>query len=300
MTATQLTLDSPVADIDPRVAGRTMGRKGGRPAHGVLADQFGIETVGQLLRHYPRRYIDRSNTVPIRAIRTVKATQPTLAVAGSEADRRRIAIGQWVTVIATVDGTRQRWTRNRQQMVTVTVDDGTGNLELPFFNQPWIANQFRAGRGGRRLGPGRQCTAGPLQLQQQEVEILRGDDADTVHTGRIIPVHRATEGITTRTIRELVYRGAPAAAGRSPSRCPPTSWPARSLSTRTRRCAGSTSRPRPRQRGRAHRPAEVRRAVHARARRRVPQAPPRAPRGRGRARPGRAARRAFVRRCRSR
>jgi ATP-dependent DNA helicase RecG len=200
-----LTLDSPVVDIDARVAKRTMGRKGGRYAYQVLEDQFGIETVGQLLRHYPRRYIDRSNTVPIRTIRSVKATQPMLAVAGSEADRRRIEIGQWVTVIATVSSTRQRWTRNRQQMVTVTVGDGTGKLDLPFFNQPWLANQFKQGQEvavSGRVGMYR----GNVQLQQQEVEILRGGDADMVHTGRIIPVHRATEGITPRTIRELVYR----------------------------------------------------------------------------------------------
>src|SRR5262249_36432153 len=112
MTSSGLSLDSPVVEIDARVAKRTMGRKGGRYAYQVLEEQFGIETVGQLLRHYPRRYIDRSNTVSIRAIRTVRATQPTLAVAGSEEDKRRISIGQWVTVIATVYGTRQRWTRN--------------------------------------------------------------------------------------------------------------------------------------------------------------------------------------------
>ena len=38
------------------------------------------------------------------------------------------------------------------------------------------------------------------------MEFLRGDDADLVHTGRITPVHPASEGITTRTIRELVHR----------------------------------------------------------------------------------------------
>ena len=47
---------------------------------------------------------------------------------------------------------------------------------------------------------------GRLQLAKQEVELLRGDDADLVHTGRITPVHPATDGITTRTIRELVHR----------------------------------------------------------------------------------------------
>ncbi len=206
MTSGRLSLESPVADIDRRVAGRTMGRKGGRPAHDVLADQFGIETVGQLLRHYPRRYIDRSNTVSIRAVRTVKATQPTLAVAGSEADRRRISIGQWVTVIATVHATRKRWTRNRQPMVTVTLYDGTGKLDLTFFNQPWLARPVRAGPGGGGVRPGRHVPRAGCSCSNQEVEVLRGDEAETVHTGRITPVHRATEGVTSRTIRELVYR----------------------------------------------------------------------------------------------
>ena len=68
MTGDTLTLDSLILDIDPRVANRKAGRAKGPPAHEVLAESLGIETVGQLLRHYPRRYIDRSNTASIRAI----------------------------------------------------------------------------------------------------------------------------------------------------------------------------------------------------------------------------------------
>ncbi len=48
-------------------------------------------------------------------------------------------------------------------------------------------------------------TAGRLQLQRQEVELLRGDDGDRIHTARITPVHPASDGISTRTIREFVY-----------------------------------------------------------------------------------------------
>jgi len=100
---------------------------------------------------------------------------------------------------------QQRATRRGQRIVTVKVFDGTGTLDLVFFNQPWTASMYRTGIelavSGRAALYQRR-----LQLQKQEVEILRGDDAETVHTGRITPVHRATEGITTRTIRELVYR----------------------------------------------------------------------------------------------
>ena len=46
---------------------------------------------------------------------------------------------------------------------------------------------------------------GHRQLAKQEVEVLRGEEADLIHTARITPVHPATEGISSRTIRELTY-----------------------------------------------------------------------------------------------
>jgi ATP-dependent DNA helicase RecG len=179
-----LTLASPVGAIDPRLAARRAGMKTkGPPAAEVLREGLEIETVRDLLHHYPRRYIDRSQVAAIRDLR----------------------VGQHATVIAKVKNVEKRQTRHRRSMVTVTVWDGTGALDMIFFNQPWTAGMYRegmelavsamVGRYGRRL-----------QAQNQEVEVLRGEGVDTVHTGRITPVHPATDGITTRTIRELVYR----------------------------------------------------------------------------------------------
>jgi ATP-dependent DNA helicase RecG len=184
MSGDGLTLASPVLEVDRKLATRRAGfRTKGPPASEVLADAFEIRTVGDLLHHYPRRYIDRSRVEPIRDVK----------------------IGAEVTVIGLVRKVRKRQTRRRQTMVTVTVGDGTGYLDLTFFNQPWAANIYREGvevavSGTATLYKGR------LQLAQQEVEVLRGGDADLVHTGRITPVHPATEGITARTIRELVHR----------------------------------------------------------------------------------------------
>ena len=176
---------SSVTDIDARLAGRRSGfrTKGSPTAAQALADNLGIETVADLLRHYPRRYIDRSATVPIGQLR----------------------LGQEATVIGRVRKVTKRLTRRRQSMVTITLWDGSGYLDLTFFNQPWIAAMYReelelavSGRVGRY--------GGRLQLQNQEVEVLRGDEAELVHTGRITPVHPATEGVSARTIRELVHR----------------------------------------------------------------------------------------------
>jgi ATP-dependent DNA helicase RecG len=90
-------------------------------------------------------------------------------------------------------------------MVTVTIRDRTGSLDLTFFNQPWTASLYREGMEVAVSGVA-TLYKGRLQLAKQEVELLRGDEADLVHTGRITPVHPATDGITTRTIRELVHR----------------------------------------------------------------------------------------------
>src|SRR5512141_2549159 len=114
-------------------------------------------------------------------------------------------IGQYVTVIARVKKVAKRLTRRKQTMVTVTLADGSGFLDLTFFNQPWAANLYKEGMEVAVSGVASRYQ-GRLQLANQEVEVLGGGDADLVHTGRITPVHPASEGITTRTIRELVYR----------------------------------------------------------------------------------------------
>jgi ATP-dependent DNA helicase RecG len=178
-----LTLHSRVVDVDPRIAARRVGRQKGPEAHEVLAEAFGITTVGELLHHYPRRYIDRSKVASIRSLK----------------------IGEQATVIARVKTVAKRMTRRHQTMVTVTLTDGTGYLDLAFFNQPWAATTYREGTEVAVSGLA-SLYRGRLQFANQEVEVLRGDDRDLVHTGRITPIHPASEGISARTIRELIHR----------------------------------------------------------------------------------------------
>ncbi|MCI0636733.1 MAG: ATP-dependent DNA helicase RecG [Actinobacteria bacterium] len=177
-----LSLGSPVAEIDRRVASRRVGlTRKGPPAAEVLSG-IGIETVRDLLHHYPRRYIDRTRVSRIKDLK----------------------IGQYATIIARVKRVTKRLTRRRQSMVVVTVTDGSGTLDLTFFNQPWTATQYREGYEVAVSGVA-QLYGGRRQVAKQEVELLTSDEHDLVHMGRITPVHRATEGVTTRTVRELLW-----------------------------------------------------------------------------------------------
>jgi len=82
--------------------------------------QMGIDTVLDLLTHYPRRYADRTNS----------------SVIGD------LVLDEESVVVARVASVRVRRPRNRRPIVEVILDDGTGRLTCMFFNQPWRAHQF--------------------------------------------------------------------------------------------------------------------------------------------------------------
>ena len=194
-----LTPESPI-ERDRREARRPPGRgpdEGPAGRRRSSSDAFEIHTVRDLLHHYPRRYIDRSRVATIGALK----------------------VGQPATVIATVKKVAKRLTRRHQTMVSITLSDGTGYLELTFFNQPWIANLYKRGDRAGRERDRRRSTRASCSWRTRRSRSCAAEDVETVHTGRITPVHPASEGITTRTIRELVYPRAGAAAGRSRTRC---------------------------------------------------------------------------------
>jgi ATP-dependent DNA helicase RecG len=143
---------------------------------------MGIETVADLIHHYPRAYIDRSRVAKIVDLRPK----------------------QEATFIGTVKKVTTARLPNRRTIVTVRVYDGTGLVDLSWFNQTWPARRHKE---GQEVAVSGKLTAfrGKLRVQQPAVEVLKGGDADHVHVGRIVPVHPATEGVSTGVIRRLVF-----------------------------------------------------------------------------------------------
>jgi ATP-dependent DNA helicase RecG len=134
-----------------------------KPAQAAaLEEQFDIRTVFDLLTHYPRRYIDRTHQAHIRELK----------------------LGEEAMVLARVERIASRRTKGRppKTLVTAVISDGTGRLQVQFFNQPWRVKQLPAGTEAIFFGKLDQYK-GQKQLTNPVVDLI-GDQ-----TGRLIPVY---------------------------------------------------------------------------------------------------------------
>jgi ATP-dependent DNA helicase RecG len=157
---------------------------GGRAAAAVEKG-LGLLTVGDLLRHYPRRYAER----------------------GDLTDLAEVRVGDQVTVLAEVRRVHRRPMRNRRgSLLEVVVGDGRRTLTLTFFNQPWRERDLVVGRTGLFAG---KVTAfrGARQLNSPDYQLL-GDvsDGEAVEefAGALIPVYPAAAGLPSWTIARCV------------------------------------------------------------------------------------------------
>lgn len=152
------------------------------PARARSLARLGIETVSDLLAHYPRRYLDRSHTVPIG----------------------RTAAGEDVTVLGEVLTVGERRTRRGGSLQTVSVGDDSGVLFCIWFNQRYVLKQFRPGQ--RVLVSGTiQWRSGQRQLAHPDFEI-QTPGREGLHTGRLVPVYGLTAGVGQHWLRQLVHQ----------------------------------------------------------------------------------------------
>ncbi|MBA3302297.1 MAG: ATP-dependent DNA helicase RecG, partial [Acidimicrobiia bacterium] len=148
---------------------------GPRKADGLAA--LGITTVLDLLVHYPRRWVDRTNQARI-------------------AD---LAVGEEGMVLGAVRQSQVRRTRNRRTLVQIDVSDGSGYLRCTFFNQPWRVKQLSTGTSAVFFGR-MESYQGRKSMTNPVVDLI-GD-----RTGRIVPIYPQSEkaALTTWEIASWV------------------------------------------------------------------------------------------------
>jgi ATP-dependent DNA helicase RecG len=125
---------------------------------------FDIDNVLDLVTTYPRRWVDRTN----------------------EARIADLVPGQEALVLVTVRSVNKRTTRNRRTMVNVNVGDGSGRMNVVFFNQPWRERQLTEGLQIALFGKA-DTYRGGLQMANPIVDLI-GD-----RTGKIVPIYPQSE-----------------------------------------------------------------------------------------------------------
>ncbi|MBU3692024.1 MAG: ATP-dependent DNA helicase RecG [Candidatus Nanopelagicaceae bacterium] len=152
----------------------------------VLAEQLELETVGDLLRHYPRRYVVR----------------------GELTDIQSLVEGEEVTIFAKVESTKVRRIPGRKGAIVETVvTDGRAKLILTFFNQAWREKDLREGRQGLFAGKV-GIFKGKRQLSHPDYLLIpEGDDVDSAigdFAGKFLPVYPATAKLPSWKIAQCV------------------------------------------------------------------------------------------------
>jgi len=144
-------------------------------------DRLGIKTVRDLLYHFPFRYEDWSEIVPIS----------------------ELAIGEEKTIQGTVREieVKRAWQR-RMTFVEAIVEDDSGEIQIVWFNQPYISKILKPGTLANFAGKIAVNKKNKAYLSNPTYELVgRGE---TKHTGRLVPIYPETKGLTSKGIRFLV------------------------------------------------------------------------------------------------
>jgi ATP-dependent DNA helicase RecG len=159
---------------------------GGRTAT-AMRRGLGLETVEDLLRHYPRRYAQR----------------------GELTDLASLEEDEVVTVMAEVTEVTVRPMRNRRgSLLEARISDGRSTMTLTFFNQRWREGQLKPGVRGLFSGHvGRY--RGQLQLAHPEFELLPDGvdaDADAAHAyaTEMLPIYPASASVSSWQVRKAL------------------------------------------------------------------------------------------------
>lgn len=153
----------------------------------ALESALDLSTVGDLLRHYPRRYAERGELT---------------AIAGLEIDEH-------ATVLAQVERVSKRSMKSRRgTIVEARITDGHRSLICTFFNQAWRERELLPGRRGMFAG---KVTAyrNQLQLAHPEYQLFTGEDEDVSEAaeefaGALIPVYPSAQGLPSWSIARCV------------------------------------------------------------------------------------------------
>ncbi len=150
----------------------------------ALASHLGLHTVGDLLRHYPRRYVERGRLTAFLDL----------------------VEGEHATVFAEVERTATRQIRKGLIKTDVVIKDGEGaRMTLVFFNRQWALTELKQGRRAYFSGKAERFN-GRMQLATPEYQLV-DDDAGVVaeeFAGTLLPIYPAAAKVSSIAVQRSV------------------------------------------------------------------------------------------------
>ncbi len=147
-----------------------------------------IQTAEDLLTHYPRRYEDRHEFPHFPR----EESDTAICLCGEVVKTALRRFGGW------------------KKIFEATLEESNSNalsqpLTLRWFNLHYVQKMIATGQrlvvfGKPRLRGHRLC------MDHPEFEVIENDEEMSIHFRRITPVYPATEGVSQRLLRSIIYR----------------------------------------------------------------------------------------------
>ncbi len=153
--------------------------KGIGPAMQERLDRLNIHTVGELLKHFPRTYLDFSKQVKIKDLR---AKEP-----GS--------------FLATISTPKTFYSGTGKLVTQATANDSSGKITLTWFNNPYIKKIIKADSNYSIAGKPTFFGKGLTLISP----IIEEGDSFTINTKGMVPIYPQTAGITSRWLRKKIF-----------------------------------------------------------------------------------------------
>jgi ATP-dependent DNA helicase RecG len=159
--------------------------KGVGPQRARCLSRLGIKTVKDALYYLPYRYEDRSRLKKIS----------DLTYGNTETVSGRVISAEVKTP-----------PKRRMNVFELTINDGSGLLKSKWFNQPFMKNNFKVGQEVVLYGTVKKDPYWGIgfEMINPEYEITTGDES-LIHTNRVVPIYRATSGLSVRQIRSIMF-----------------------------------------------------------------------------------------------
>ncbi len=149
------------------------------PKRASLLSRLSINSVGDLLYHFPREYEDRTQLKPAHAYDS----------------------GVRASIRGRVMGAEESKPRKGLTITKLALYDGYGLFYAVWYNQPYIKKQLHEGTWLLLTGKINRFM-GQIQLQVLDYELEDGSEA--LYTGRLVPVYPLTEQLSQRVLRAAV------------------------------------------------------------------------------------------------